>query len=482
MAALNRGHQENICGLVCWDDKYCHLIRGAVDVSLFEFPYDIICEHAFTYIDKYKVAPKDHIHDVLIDYLAKQKKGLRKQVEGKLKDLFDLSQKGINTQYTIDTLSAFVRQQTLKQGITAAAELILSRDGDDETMEEAERILSESMNKSLELFDAGVNMGDSDQLEAFFKSDADRYLPTGIPELDERRCGPVRGGVHLYIALLKMGKSWWMAHLAKMSLLNNYKVCHITLELSDMEVYGRYLQTFFAVPKREGDYDQTWFQFDSDKNLVGFHFESIARHFGMNEEARGELITNIEKWTPMLSKLWIKKLPANDTTLLHIETYLDNLEITKGFIPELLLIDYPDLMEIDVKYYRLDLGRIYKGLKSMAGKRNIAIGVVTQANKQKGKTKIDSEGAAEDFSKGMTVDMVMSYNQTDNEYKLNLARIEVLASRADEDKFTVLISQNYKTGQYCIDSHRMRNSRKDHFGMVSAELGEEPSDNKKGSN
>ncbi len=471
MAVLNRGHQENICVLVCWDDKYCHLIRGSLDVSLFEFPYDIICKHAFDYIDKYAVAPKDHIHDVLIEYLKKQKKGLRKQVENKLKDLFTLSEKGINKQYTIDTLSAFVRQQTLKLGITAAAELILSKDGDDDTIEEAERILSESMNKSLELFDPGINMGDSDQLEEFFKSDADRYLPTGIPELDERRCGPVRGGVHLYIALLKKGKSWWMAHLAKMSLINHYKVCHITLELSEMQVYGRYLQTFFAVPLRKGDFDQTMFIIDNGK-LVGFGFESIARKFAMNEEARGELAKRIDQFTPMLKKLWVKFLPPGETTIRNIETYLDNLEITKGFIPHLILIDYPDQMKVDINNYRLALGQLYKGLKGMASKRNQAIAVVTQSNKQGKKTKIDAESAAEDFSKGMTVDMVMSYNRTDNEQKLNLARLEVLASRADEDGFTVLISQNYKTGQFCIDSHRMRMPKKGYFGMVEEELAE----------
>ena len=204
MAGLNRGHQENICVLICWDDEYANIIRGVLDISLFEFPYNIICEKAYEYIDIYQSAPKDHVHDILIDYLDKQKPGKKKQITKKLEDLYELSERGINKQYTVDTLNTFVRQQTLKQGIISAAEMI--REDDKDSLDKAEEILTQSMNKRLEFFDPGTFMGDSKNLEKFFESDAGTYLPCGIPELDARRCGPVRGGVHLFIAPAKHGK------------------------------------------------------------------------------------------------------------------------------------------------------------------------------------------------------------------------------------------------------------------------------------
>jgi hypothetical protein len=62
---------------------------------------------------------------------------------------------------------------------------------------------------------------------------------------------------------------------------------------------------------------------------------------------------------------------------------------------------------------------------------------------------------AEDFSQGMTADVVLTYNCTPEERALGLARIYVAASREEEGEFTVLISQDYRTGQFCRSCVRM---------------------------
>jgi len=62
---------------------------------------------------------------------------------------------------------------------------------------------------------------------------------------------------------------------------------------------------------------------------------------------------------------------------------------------------------------------------------------------------------AEDISKINTSDTVITYNRTQAEYELGTARLQVDKGRNDEDKFGVLISQNYRIGQFCIDSVRM---------------------------
>ena len=63
---------------------------------------------------------------------------------------------------------------------------------------------------------------------------------------------------------------------------------------------------------------------------------------------------------------------------------------------------------------------------------------------------------AEDLSKSACSDVVITYNQTDAEKQLGLARLYVAKARMEEDRFIILVSQNYALGQFCLGSTRMR--------------------------
>jgi hypothetical protein len=78
--------------------------------------------------------------------------------------------------------------------------------------------------------------------------------------------------------------------------------------------------------------------------------------------------------------------------------------------------------------------------------------VVTQSNREGEKTKtVESHHAAEDISKIATADIVISYNQTRQEYELGLARLYVVKARNQRQWFSVLITQNYAASQFCLE-------------------------------
>ena len=86
----------------------------------------------------------------------------------------------------------------------------------------------------------------------------------------------------------------------------------------------------------------------------------------------------------------------------------------------------------------------------------MAGGVVHQSNRAgAGSAKVTDVHVGEDFSVVQTVDKSITYSQTEQEKKLNLARLYVSKNRNDEDKFTVLISQAYGIGQFCLESTMM---------------------------
>jgi hypothetical protein len=59
---------------------------------------------------------------------------------------------------------------------------------------------------------------------------------------------------------------------------------------------------------------------------------------------------------------------------------------------------------------------------------------------------------SEDYSKIMTADYIITYNQTEKEYERGLARIWVEGARGASQGFMALISQTYANGQFCLDS------------------------------
>jgi hypothetical protein len=125
-------------------------------------------------------------------------------------------------------------------------------------------------------------------------------------------------------------------------------------------------------------------------------------------------------------------------------------------VPDMLIIDYPDLMKMDAKNIRTDTGIIYKELRGLFVRRNIAGVVASQGNRSSMNAKVvRDDQIAEDVSKIATADTVITYSQTEQEKKLGLARLFVSNVRNDEDKYMILISQCYSAGQFALDSTLM---------------------------
>ena len=114
--------QENILTLLCFDAEACPLIIAAVDTALFESQiYRNIADRAIAYFRKYKTAAGDHLPDLLEEFLQSPKRAEVRLYTDAINDLFR-THDGINREYILGELQAFVRDQSLRQSITLAAE------------------------------------------------------------------------------------------------------------------------------------------------------------------------------------------------------------------------------------------------------------------------------------------------------------------------------------------------------------------------
>ena len=454
--------QENVLTLLCFDTESAKVIRAIVEAKLFESRvYQDFASHAVAFLDQYGTAIGDHLPDVVEDALKgddKKKATLYKRTL----DNLNAAREGINATYVISKLHEFAHQQTLKTAILKAVDQIEAGH-----IDRAEASLNEGMRSQAMSFDAGIAFTDVSRSLAFLDK-GEEGIATGIKVLDDAGIMPAPGTMFLIIAPAKKGKSWGLTHIARYMLLQRKKVLVVTLEMSEALYSQRFVQCMFSVTKRNANVMVPRFVRASGEqgNFLGIEFDEVARPTLRDAGVRKDIEKRIKQRFKGASPLIIKGFPMTSLTMQQFESYLDMLERVHKFIPDAVVFDYPDLqLKSDADSIRTDLGALFREHRGLAVRRNYALVTATQGNRESAKARVTTDThVAEDYSKIATADFVITYSQTTEEKRLGLARLFVSNARTEEDKFTVLITQQYQMGQFAIESMRMGGS--DYWGRV----------------
>jgi hypothetical protein len=451
---LSSAVQESLVILLCYDDtrKGARLVRSLVRPASFDPYYRDIAQQADDYFEKYAKPPGDHTLDII--QALKLARPDSAEIYQRIYESMEAMRGGINAEYVITQAQVFVRWQNLTR---ATSQIIDQLAQENELgLLEAESIFERARDRRVDLFDPGLRLTDARALN--FLDKTEDVFETGIKELDELGLGPARKRFHLLMGLYGKGKTHWLVGcLGKRGLMRGRKVCHVTCEMDEDDVAQRYMSSLFSVTKRKQEVKYPVFKSDELGRFVNFDIETVKdRPAYTDADIRQHLTKEVDKNKRRLGQLIIKFFPTGTLTIAMLKGYLDALEATQNFIPDLLIIDYPDLMDKNPKYEREELGKIYIDLRGIAGSRNMAVAAVTQSNREgEGVKTLGGKQVSGDFSKFATADIVLTYNQTEAENELGLARLYVLKGRTDKDRFYVLLSQAYAMGQFCIDSVKM---------------------------
>ncbi len=469
---LTTSLSESILTILCFsnEDK-ANLIANLVSPELFESYFRPICASVIEYRQTFKQAPgPSHIDDLFDEVLSQPKHKLYDIYKQILRGLYDQSRSGFNTDYIASRVSEFIRQQTLKSGVLEAAQRI--QQGGEGYSEDVERILLDTVQRKVELEDPGVRLGDKDRALRFLDNDANESCKLGIAELDKRKLNPTRKELFLYIGSRKSGKSQFLIHCAKMAMLQRWKVAHITLEMSEEVVIQRYFQSMFSISKRPDKSIKTYFDFDDLGHLAGFDVQNTSAKLNLEDpHIRKKISARMTEWGIKLNNVIVKQFPSGDLSIKKLEAYLDSIEIAHKFIPDIIIIDYIALMKLSVENYTQHLGQLGVGLRGLAVRRNLAVVTAAQGNREsESSSRVESHMVAGDISLVSTADLIITYSQTNAERALGLARLFVSNARSEEDRFTILISQNYATSQFALDSAIMTSNYTHLLEMQSSQI------------
>jgi DnaB-like helicase C terminal domain len=468
---LTRTLQENALTLLVWDDVNGKVVANLVDPNLFEGDYAVIAEKAIDYWRQHNQAPKQHAPDLVSDILDDPHNRKAPTFRRMLIAMLALSET-INAAYVLSKLGDFVMVQKMKGATLRAAEELNARQ--ELAIEDVKTIWNEMLRARDVNFDPGLRLNEVGRVVEFLKKQYGEFS-TGIEELDNRHIVPFRAGVMLFIGGAGTGKSWFMIAVGRRALQDRKRVVHISLEMGQEEMAARYYQSIFSLTKRQTEIEVATMDFDRFNQLKGFSTRTVRPDFTFEHpDLQMELEARVEHFGERFGNLVIKRFPPSALTMDGLRAYLDNLEISEGFIPDLAILENIGLMKTDPKNPRISLGRAFQDFRGVCVERNMAGVAAHQASKAGVQARqVRSTHAAEDWSLIGTADQVVTFSGTDAERRLGLGRLYVDKSRNEADKFGVLLVQSYDLGQFCIQSALMPSK---YWDLMPKDAGEEDED------
>lgn len=214
-----------------------------------------------------------------------------------------------HTEWYLQTIEEFARHKALELAVLDGVDLIQKGHGD-----ELERRVKAAMTISL-MRDLGTDYfrDPAERLERM--RDKSNYVSTGWKVLDDKLYGGfTRGGLHVFAGGSGSGKSLFLQNLALNWVEMGFDVIYFTLELSEELVAMRL-----------------------DAMVTGIGTKSIFKNLD-------EVALKVRFAGQKSGSLIIKKMPEAGTTANDLRAFLKEYEIKTGRKPDVVLVDYLDLM------------------------------------------------------------------------------------------------------------------------------------------
>ena len=215
-----------------------------------------------------------------------------------------------------------------------------------------------------------------------------------------------------------VGKSLFLANQAVRSVLDGFNVVYISLEMAEDRVAQRLDSIFTRIQQKQ-----------------------LSKRVKDVEER----LSTIEEQVPGKGRLMIKEFPTKRLGVSGIRAYLNQLRNYEDFVPDVLIIDYLELLTSDAgapEYQAQE--RIAQELRGVATEYKLLVWTATQTNREGKKVQIitDSE-LADSYGKIRVCDLVFSINQTEQEFDSGDARLYLMKSRNGRARFIVPIKVDY---------------------------------------
>ena len=158
-----------------------------------------------------------------------------------------------------------------------------------------------------------------------------------------------------------------------------------------------------------------------------------------------ERLETISSHVGQLGALKIKEFPTKRAYFNTIRAYLAQLKNYEDFTPDVIIVDYLELLTTDPKLAEYQAQeRLAQELRGLASESNCLMWAATQTNREGKKvTLITDTELADSYGKTRVCDLVFSLNQTEEEFDSGKARVYVIKSRNGQARFVFPTTMDY---------------------------------------
>lgn len=418
--------QQKIVALLVRDTPFAQLTDGLIRPEFFESAGNAALVAVVTrYFARYKKAPGDKttltsvMRDAIRDRVLPSE--IAKLALAVVPAIYETDVS--DREYVADQCATFARHQAVSKAILDSVDLVEKRDFD---------AIGVSLRKAL---DTGVQVtgGAYDYAEMVKVRTQERKdraagirpptgITTGYTVLDDYLYHKGWGRKELSVLMggAKAGKSMGMISFGVNAIAAGYRTLYVTLEVASGIIAER-----------------------MDANISERAMFELGLHPHEVEEKVAEFMS---KAAPFI----IHEFPTGTMRPSDLRRLLEHYK-AQGITFDLVIVDYADLMapERVTDNIQENSKSVYVNLRGMAMQEGFAVLTATQTNREGAKKAVATmTDVAEDFNKIRIADIVISINKSEEEARMNQARLFFAASRNQRSGFTVRIEQDVDRAKF----------------------------------
>ena len=397
--------QTKLIACLFKDRVFLQQIMDILEPSYFESEANIcIVENIRSYFIEYKQPPTMEVMSVKVKEIDNDM--LQTQVVEHLKDSYKQLD-APDLEFVKEQSIKFCKNQVLKSAIMESVQLLERGE-----FEQIKMTIDEAMKAGLE---RAIGHEYIEHVDERYLESVRNTVGTGWDIIDDIADGGLgKGELGVMVAPSGIGKSWALVNVGAAAVKAGLNVIHYTLELNEAYVGLRY-----------------------DAVLSGIQAQELKYHIEEVKEIVGKLKGN----------LIVKYYPTKGGTVNTLASHIEKCRM-QGFDPDLIIVDYADLLRGHGKEVRHELGNIYEDLRGLAGEQEIPCWTASQANRSAlSDDIIGAEKIAESYAKIMTADLVISLSRKIEDKLANTGRWHIIKNRFGQDGITFPSIMNASNGQ-----------------------------------
>lgn len=408
LASLNQygnSFQTKVIASLLTNDKFLKTVNDVITPDYFDSQSNKwIIEEILKYYKEYHTTPT--MEALQVEMKKLENDVLKIAIKEQLRESYNSPTE--DKDYVEDEFSKFCKNQSLKSALLTSVDLLNAGSFDD-----IRNLINEALQAGKEKDLGHEYLKD---IETRYRMETRSPIPTPWSHINDLTQGGLGGGdLSLIFGNPGGGKSWLLIAIGAYAATLGYNVLHYTLELSEAYVGLRY-DAFFS----------------------GIAFDKVVKNREQVEQSLNKVKGNIV----------IKEFPMYKASISTLESHYNQC-IDEGLEPDLILIDYVDLLGSPRSRNdrKQEIDDNYAATKGWAREINKPIWTPSQVNRAGAKDEvIEGDKAAGSYDKMMIADFAFSLSRMKKDKVSNGGRIHVMKNRFGMDGMTYKVNMDTSTG------------------------------------